>query len=193
MSVEEPRDKKRKCESTAVTYSASLSPNTPAEQAELSMSERITMLSTDEVYNRLMNSSVVQLSTLCPLLPASVLLAAATAADCRSAYDEAVDVYGADDPYTVLLLFAQGQETDVRVAVAGLPPRCRILICSLPAVQAAYPFLFEDLETPCYANIITPNLFLGPASSASDARMLDRLRITHVLSVLDRPMLPPHG
>ena len=74
---------------------------------------------------------------------------------------------------------------------------CRTVFCaSRRALLESHAFLFNVDSVhalPCYpSEIIAGQLFLGSAATANEAA-LDALRITHVLSVVERELLPPFG
>mgnify|MGYP003317971122 CR=1 FL=1 len=64
------------------------------------------------------------------------------------------------------------------------------------ALLKSHAFLFNVDSVhalPCYpSEIIAGQLFLGSAATANEAA-LDALQITHVLSVVERELLPPFG
>lgn len=97
---------------------------------------------------------------------------------------------------------------------------CRVLMVNSDQLATDYPFLFFSSQVesamqttatsetttaiheaqmglpatptlPCYANQITPSLFLGPGWLLKKPQFFEDLRITHVVSVMSRAVEPP--
>jgi len=102
--------------------------------------------------------------------------------------------YTPDRPKSALLLH-DSIDRATEAAQLLLDQHCTRVACvDRAALHASHPFLFEPgLGTAAYPNEIIPGkLYLGSAASANEAA-LDKLAITHVVSVVERNLQPPFG
>lgn len=153
-----------------------------------------TVVSNQVAFNIVVSDSVVIIDCRTPAPPSrlsgSVETEDITSSALLSAYDNSMDTFCPDNSRLVLLL-ANSPSQELIAAAEPLRKRCsRCLLVS--GFDRAYPFLFGTTSLPVYPNQITDSLFLGSAYMLQE-RLLDDLKITHVLSVMDREISPPFG
>jgi len=115
------------------------------------------------------------------------------------AREHVMSTFAPDDGSSALLLRGDGDgdvERADQVSKWLLETHCRRVYCtSRAALIAQYSFLFVDAisSLPVYPNEIVPGkLFLG-SYAASNEMALEQLKITHVVSIVERSLEAPHG
>jgi len=118
------------------------------------------------------------------------------AADAR---DHVMNKFAPDNGSAALLLVGDGNGDSERADQVSkwlLETHCRRVYCTFrAALIAQYSFLFVDAisSLPVYPTEIVPGkLFLGSAA-ASNEMALEQLKITHVVSIVERSLDAPYG
>jgi len=107
-----------------------------------------------------------------------------------SAYELCISDLCPDNPKIVLIVADNASQTIIEAAEV-IRKRCNRCLL-VDGLDRVFPFLFGTSSLPVYPNQISERIYLGSAFMLKPS-LLDDLKITHVLSVLDREISPPFG